>query len=61
MSDDGPGFDPEADVDDRRMHVGLQNVRERLERVCDGSVEIHSVIGKGTTARIILPKEDMTR
>lgn len=57
VMDDGPGFDPEEVPADGYPHVGLQNVRERLMRVCGGKLKIESVIGYGTTATIILPKK----
>ena len=56
VRDDGPGFDPAA-VPADGSHVGLQNVRERLQTVCGGSLKIDSVIGSGTDVTIILPKD----
>lgn len=55
VTDDGPGFDPDA-VPDDETHVGLRNVRERLETVCGGSLTIEST-QRGTTVTIRLPKE----
>ena len=57
VTDDGPGFDPGSLPDDEE-HVGLRNVRERLETVCSGSLTIESAPGCGTTVTIRLPKED---
>ena len=55
--DTGPGFVPEQiPGDTARSHIGLQNVRERLRRVCGGELNITSVIGQGTTAVIVLTK-----
>ncbi len=56
VKDNGPGFDPGADPDDGRLHVGLQNVRERLMQVCEGTLKVESSFGKGTTATIVLTK-----
>ena len=56
VTDDGPGFDTTVPPTDGKRHVGLRNVRERLEQVCGGSLEIQSSPGRGTTATIILPK-----
>ena len=56
VTDDGPGFDPAALPADGKSHVGLPNVRERLEQVCGGSLDIQSAPGRGTVATIILPK-----
>ncbi len=57
VTDDGPGFEPGVQLNDGRSHVGIQNVRDRLARVVGGELRIDSVIGQGTTATIILPKE----
>ncbi len=55
--DDGPGFDPNVRKDDGLSHTGLNNVRERLQRICDGKLEIWSELGKGTIVTMILPKK----
>ena len=55
--DDGPGFDPSIVPADGKKHIGIANVRERLMQVSSGSVEFDSAPGKGTTARIMIPKE----
>ena len=56
VSDDGAGFDPGKDLDDGREHVGIQNVRERVQKMCGGSLEIDSKPREGTTAVISIPK-----
>ncbi|MBR3020309.1 MAG: histidine kinase [Clostridia bacterium] len=55
--DNGPGFDPNARKEDGISHTGLNNVRERLQRICDGKLEIWSELGKGTIVTMILPKK----
>lgn len=55
--DDGVGFDPTKLPDDGRSHIGIQNVRDRLRDMCDGTLEILSEKGKGTECRIWVPKE----
>lgn len=57
IRDDGIGFDPAAPAQDGRLHVGIQNIRSRLEDMCGGTLVIDSAPGKGTTATIIIPKE----
>ncbi len=58
VTDDGPGFDPEApQKDGERAHIGIYNVRERLFRMSNAALRIASEPGKGTTATIIIPKE----
>ena len=59
VTDDGPGFNSsKPPVDQNRPHIGIQNVRERLARLCGGTLRIDSVIGQGTVATIILPKRE---
>lgn len=58
VEDDGPGFVPDALPDDKeRSHIGIKNVRERIEKITGGELRIESEIGKGTKATIILPQE----
>ncbi len=38
-------------------YSGLTTIRERIQRISGGELEVVSEIGKGTTVRIILPKE----
>ena len=58
VSDDGVGFDvTKPIVDDDRSHVGLANVRQRLEEMSDGTMEIRSEIGHGTVVKVTIPKE----
>lgn len=59
VSDDGAGFDVnEKKKDDGRSHVGMDNIKRRLKEMCGAEVLIESVIGEGTTAKIIIPKEN---
>lgn len=55
VSDDGAGFTPEGAANDGRIHVGIENVRERLRAQCGGTLEIKSTPGEGTAASLILP------
>ena len=57
VEDDGVGFDTEVLLDERK-HVGIRNIRGRLEAMVNGKLEIESVIGKGTKALITIPKEN---
>ena len=57
IEDDGVGFDVNEQKDDGRSHVGMENTKKRLRDMCGGEVKITSVIGKGTTAIVVLPKE----
>lgn len=52
--DNGIGFDPSVPPDNDRPHVGLKNVRSRLDILCNGTLEIQSG-SSGTTAVIRIP------
>ena len=51
------GFDPTLEKNDGKRHVGIENVRQRLSNMCDGTLSIESEIGKGTVATVRVPKE----
>ena len=51
--DDGVGFD----VENTEMHVGIQNVRRRLEATCRGELTVKSTMGIGTRVTILIPKK----
>ena len=58
VKDDGPGFVPETLAGEQeRARVGLKNVKERLERICQGELRIDTILGQGTTATLIIPKK----
>ena len=57
VTDDGVGFDMNAGYDETK-HVGIKNIRGRIEAMCGGTLNIESEIGKGTKATIRIPKEE---
>lgn len=57
VKDDGVGFDTNAGYDESK-HVGIKNIRERIEAMCRGTLHIESEPGKGTKATLKIPKED---
>jgi sensor histidine kinase YesM len=57
IEDDGVGFDTSILLDERK-HIGLRNIRERLEATVGGSLTIESAIGKGTKVQLSIPKEN---
>ena len=58
IADDGVGFKPGEFKDTHaHSHVGIENVRSRLETMVGGKLIVKSVPGKGTTCTIIIPKE----
>lgn len=56
VSDDGVGYDPYQTQYDGRTHIGIDNVRSRLETMVGGLLTIVSQTGKGTVATIQIPK-----
>ena len=56
VEDDGVGFDTDVLLDERK-HVGIRNIRGRLKAMVNGTLEIHSTEGVGTTVLIRVPKE----
>ncbi len=53
VEDNGPGYDPRPDSE---VHVGLQNVRQRLDMMCSGTLDIELRPEGGTRATLFLPK-----
>ena len=57
VTDDGVGFDT-SELLDERKHVGIRNIRGRLEAMVGGTLEIESTVGVGTKVLITIPKEE---
>ncbi len=56
VTDDGVGFNKTDAPDGNGTHIGMENVKQRLEAMVGGSFEIESEVGVGTTAKITIPK-----
>ncbi|MBR3095248.1 MAG: histidine kinase [Clostridia bacterium] len=56
IRDNGIGFDPEAALCGDETHIGIQNVRERIERLCGGSLTIESRPDAGACVTIRIPR-----
>jgi len=54
--DDGRGFDPAS----TRVGVGLSAMRERVEGL-GGKIEVRSLLGEGTSIRVMIPRRDDTQ
>ncbi|MCR5467940.1 MAG: histidine kinase [Lachnospiraceae bacterium] len=59
VSDDGPGYRYGVFSDNERKHIGIENLRRRLELISGGTLEISGQPNKGTVAVITLKKEYM--
>lgn len=58
VTDDGVGFDTNAELSKDRCHVGIENARSRIEAQCAGTLSIESTIGVGTKATVTIPKRE---
>ena len=56
VEDNGAGFEPSILLDERK-HIGLRNIRCRVEAMCNGTLTVESTPGVGTKALITIPKE----
>jgi two-component sensor histidine kinase len=61
IRDNGKGFCPEELPGTDRPHIGIQNVRERLQKLCGGTMTIESEEGRGTSVTIHIPLEKEQR
>ena len=57
VADTGVGFDPNTYMEDGKSHVGIRNVRERLQNMVGGSLSITSS-ENGTVAVVTIPTKE---
>ena len=55
IRDNGVGFDVKTLETADESHIGLRNVRDRVEGMCGGTLTVESRTGEGTTVTIFLP------
>ena len=55
ISDNGKGFDTRLLKTAGGTHIGVRNVRERIEKMCGGTLTVESIPDKGTTVTIRIP------
>ena len=55
IADNGLGFDPVTIDTADEKHIGIRNVRERLEKQCGGSLRVESRPGEGTLVTLFVP------
>ncbi len=54
--DNGKGFDEKTAIQMDPSHIGIRNVRERVEKMCGGKLLINSKLDEGTTVIIRIPQ-----
>lgn len=59
VADDGIGFEVKDREDDGKIHIGIDNVKKRLKRICNAELTVKSEKNVGTTVTVFLPKEGM--
>ena len=57
VTDDGIGFDVNAPSSDDGPHIGMRNISSRLGSMMGGTFSVTSEIGKGTVAKVTVPKK----
>ena len=57
IEDNGMGFEPSVIKQDDGEHIGIGNVRERIESMCSGSLHIQSTVNAGTRITIQIPDQ----
>ncbi len=58
VEDDGTGFNVEKAREDDRIHIGIRNVKSRLNDMCNGKLSVESEVGRGTKVTIMIPIEN---
>ncbi|MCR5388173.1 MAG: histidine kinase [Lachnospiraceae bacterium] len=56
VEDDGPGYKQGVYADNERKHIGIENIRRRLELISKATLEISGSENNGTVAVITLKK-----
>ena len=58
IRDNGVGFDVKKLETNDESHIGLRNVRDRVERMCGGTLTVESRAGEGTSVTIFVPRQE---
>lgn len=59
VQDNGVGFDVTKLVNQSSTHIGIRNVKERIEEQCGGTLTLKSMIDEGTLITIRIPEEQL--
>ncbi|MDO4506955.1 MAG: hypothetical protein Q4B64_08400, partial [Spirochaetales bacterium] len=55
VKDDGKGFDMTKPKDTKRKHLGIENTKFRIEKICNGTLDVKSIVNAGTEVLISIP------
>ena len=55
VQDNGIGFDPKRESPPEESHIEIENVRNRVEQMCSGTMILQSEIGIGTCETLLIP------
>lgn len=55
VEDDGTKYEP---APDGKVHIGLENIRERLQMMCGGTLSIAPRASGGTVVTVFVPKNN---
>ena len=55
VQDNGVGFDAKQQDSFAEAHIGLRNVKDRIEQMCGGTMILRSELGKGTCVTLKIP------
>ena len=58
VQDTGVGFDTTKPFNEDSNHIGVENIKFRLQRFVDGELSIDSAPGEGTVCTIRIPKKE---
>ena len=57
VEDNGKGFNASVTEQADNTHIGLRNVRERIEKMCGGTLHIESTENVGTKITLHIPNQ----
>ena len=57
VRDNGVGFDPKQLAAMEDSHIGIRNVKERVEQMCGGKMIVESEPGNGASVTLLIPNE----
>ncbi len=56
VEDNGVGFDPKSEKLSDENHIGLRNVKDRIEQMCGGTMVVKSEPGRGACVTLLIPE-----